>query len=497
MHATPAIPPSTDTRFFGHPRGLAVLFFAELWERFSYYGMRAFLVLFMTASVDDGGLSFDVPVATAIYALYTSLVYLLSLPGGWLADRIFGQRRAVLYGGMLIAAGHFTLAWPSVPAFYAGLLLIVCGTGLLKPNISVIVGQLYGAEDVRRDSAFSIFYMGINVGAFSGPLLCSFLAEKINWHIGFSAAGFGMLLGLAVYVWGGRFLGEAGRRTVDADDPQAAAGARRTLWRALSASIGAALVFLLLQAGGIVDFSVAALADWFGVILLGITVVFFAWLFLAGNWTPAERNRLWAIVVLFLAASFFWGAYEQAGSSLTLFARDHTERLIAGWEFPVGWFQPVPALFCVLLAPIYAWVWVRMGRRQPSSPAKFALGVAFVGIGTLVMVAASMLSASGVKVGVGWLLMTYFLHVVGEMFLSPVGLSTVSKLAPQRVTSLMMGVWFLASAVGNYIAGRVAGFYASMELTTLFLIIALVPIGFAVVLALLIKPIRRLMGGVH
>ena len=257
------------------------------------------------------------------------------------------------------------------------------------------------------------------------------------------------------------------------------------------------MIFVALLASGLVRLTPERLADAFGAILLGITVAFFAWLFLAMKWSPLERGRLLAIVVLFLAASLFWAAYEQAGSSLTLFARDLTDRVVLGFDVPVGWFQDFPAGFCVILAPVFAWLWLRMGSRQPSSPAKFSLGLIFVGLGFVVMIGASAAAAGGAKVGIGWLMSTYFLHVIGEMCLSPVGLSTVTKLAPAKVTSLMMGVWFLASAVGNYVGGRGAGFYEALPLWQLFGLFALVSITGGLVLALFVRPIRRLMGGIH
>ncbi len=479
-----------EKTFFGHPRGLATLFFTEMWERFSFYGMRALLILFMTSAAAQGGLGYPTAKAGAIYALYTSMVYLLGLPGGWLADRLLGQRRAVLWGGGVIAAGHFSMAVPSVASFYLGLVLIVIGTGLLKPNISTIVGQLYDAADERRDAGFSIFYMGINIGAFVAPIVCGYLGEQVDWHLGFSIAGFGMVLGLVQYVLGGKYLGEAGLKP---EKPANAAELRRLKW-------GAGFVALILLGGlglqvtGALHVSAEGVADSFGVVLLALTVAFFAWLLLRRDWDPVERKRLVAIMVLFLAASFFWGAYEQAGSSLNLFARDFTDRVVSGYEFPASWFQWVPALFVILQAPLFAWLWVRLDKRQPSSPAKFSLGLVFVGLGFVVMMAASL---SGEVVGPGWLLATYFLHVVGEMCLSPVGLSTVTKLAPARVTSLMMGVWFLASAVGNYLGGRTAGLYESVPLWQLFGIVAATTIGGGLVLMILVKPIRRLMGGVH
>jgi POT family proton-dependent oligopeptide transporter len=468
-----------------------------MWERFGYYGMRALLILYLTAGVAEGGLAYDASSAGSIYALFTSLVYLFGLPGGWVADRLIGQRRAVLIGGILIAAGYFTMAVPGVVSFYAGLGLVVVGTGLLKTNASVIVGQLYAADDERRDAGFSVFYMGINVGALLGPLVCSFLGEKIDWHLGFAAAGVGMTLGTIQYVLGGRLLGEAGLRPTRPETPEAAAALGRQIRTAVGLGCLGTLAVVVLLATGVVRVAPESISNAFGVFLLVVAVVFFGWLFWTGDWTPVERGRLGAIVALFLAASFFWGAYEQAGSSLNLFAERATNRLIGGWEFPAGWFQQVPALFVILQAPIFAWLWIRLGRQQPSSPAKFALGLLFVGLGFVVMIGASAAAAGGAKVGPAWLIATYFLHVIGEMCLSPVGLSTVTKLAPARVSGLMMGVWFLASAVGNYLGGRVAGLYETLELPTLFGIVAAIPIGAAVVLFLLVPAIRRLMAGVH
>jgi POT family proton-dependent oligopeptide transporter len=497
MSEAGATPPSTDTRFFGHPRGLAVLFFTEMWERFGFYGMRALLMLYLTAEVADGGLAFDASSAGAISALFTSMVYLLGLPGGWVADRLLGQRRAVLVGGVLIAAGYFVLAVPSTTAFYLGLVVVIVGSGLLKPNISAIVGQLYAQEDERRDAGFSLFYMGINFGAFGGPLICSALGEKVSWQLGFGAAGVGMTLGLILYVAWGRLLGEAGLRPARPQTAEEQEQQRRQITIGLAIGAFAVVVGVVSVATGMVTLTAESLSNAFGVFLLILVLVFFGWLFLTGDWTPTERGRLWAIVALFLAGAFFWGAYEQAGSSLNLFARDSTDRMIGDWEFPAGWFQWVPALFVIFQAPVFAWLWIRLGRRQPSSPAKFSLGLLFVGLGFVVMVVAATLSAGGAKVGIGWLMTTYFLHVVGEMCLSPVGLSTVTKLAPARVTGLMMGVWFLASAVGNYVGGRVAGLYETLSLPTLFGIVAGTTIAGGLVLALLIRPIRRLMGGVH
>ena len=483
-----------DAAFFGHPRGLATLFFTEMWERFSFYGMRALLILYMTAAVSAGGLAYDAAKAGAIYALYTSSVYLLGLPGGWLADRLLGQRRAILWGGIIIAAGHFSMAVPLQGTFYIGLVLIVLGTGLLKPNISSVVGQLYATEDERRDAGFSIFYMGINIGAFAAPIICGWLGERVDWHLGFGAAGLGMVFGLIQYVRGYKYLGDAGLPPPPSAET---AKARRGVVIGAVVTLVAIAALAALTRAGVIAITATGFSNFFGILLLALTAAFFVWLLTRPYWSPVERKRLMAILILFVAASFFWGAYEQAGSSLNLFARDETDRVVLGSEFPASWFQWVPALFVIIQAPIFAWLWVRMGKRQPSSPAKFSLGLVFVGLGFVVMIFAAMLSRGGAMVGPGWLLATYFLHVVGEMFLSPVGLSTVTKLAPARVTSLMMGVWFLASAVGNYLGGRTAGLYETLPLWQLFGLVAATAIGGGLVLALLIRPIRRLMGGVH
>jgi len=481
-----------DRAFFGHPRGLAVLFFTELWESFGYYGMRAMLIMYLTV-----GMGFDAAKAGAVYALYTSLVCLIVLPGGWLADRLLGQQRAVLYGGILLAVGYLSLGVPGQAAFYAGLGIIIAGTGLLKPNISAIVGKLYTVDDDRRDAAFSLFYMGINVGALLGPLVCSFLGERVSWRLGFAASGVGMTVGVAVFLGWRHWLGEAGLHPSRPADPAQARTQDGRLRLGLAAVAGGVLIVAALLATGVISIDVVAVSDSFGLVLAIVTLVFFVWLFRAGEWTPLERGRLAAIVVLFVAASVFWGAYEQAGSSLNLFAFENTDRMIGGLEIPAGWFQQVPPLFVILSAPVFAWLWVRLGSRQPSSPAKFALGLVFVGSGFVVMMAASSAAAGGVRVSPLWLVATYFLHVVGEMCLSPVGLSTVTKLAPERVTGLMLGVWFLASAVGNYVGGRAAGYYETIPLWKLFGLFAGVTIVAGLLLALLTRPIRRLMGGVH
>jgi POT family proton-dependent oligopeptide transporter len=485
-----------ETGFFGHPRGLATLFFTEMWERFSYYGMRALLILFMTASVDKGGLGFNVVKAGALYGFYTAMVYLLSLPGGWFADRIIGQRRAVLYGGILIAAGEFCLVAPSLTTFYCGLGLLMFGTGLLKPNVSTIVGQLYKPSDHRRDAGFSIFYMGINIGALLAPLACGWVGERISWRLGFGLAGIGMFAGLIQYVLGAKYLGDAGLRPSKSDNPE---HDRRQKRHAALAAIAVLALFGVvggLAASGRIDVTAQLISSALGVVLIAITAAMFSWLIFGPGWSPVERKRFSAILVLFVASVLFWAIYEQAGSSLNLFAERSTNKSVLGFAFPASWFQSVPAIFVVVLAPVFAWFWIVLGRHEPSSPAKFSWGLLFVGLGLVLLVPAAAAASHGVFVSPLWLTTTYLLHTIGEMCLSPVGLSAMTKLAPQRVAGLMMGMWFVSIAIGDYLAGKAASLYETLPLTALFGWVGLFVIGAAAVLALIVRPTVRLMGGV-
>jgi POT family proton-dependent oligopeptide transporter len=483
-----------DTSFFGHPRGLSTLFFTEMWERFSYYGMRALLILFMTAAPAAGGLGFDTARAGAIYGLYTSMVYMTTLPGGWIADRLIGPQRAVLYGGILIASGHFSMAVPSLTTFYLGLLLIVIGTGLLKGNVSVIVGRLYSASDARRDAGYSIFYMGINTGAFIAPLVCGYLGQRVDWHAGFAAAGVGMVLGLIQYTAGLKYLGDAGKYPATTGSSEEMVRQRRTALRWTMATIAAIVVLGAGAYTGALPVTATLVADAAGYFLLALTVAFFGWLYLSPGWTPAERKQLYVIGVLFLAAALFWSQFEQAGSTLNLFADRNSRNSLLGWEFPSTWYQSLNSLFIIALAPLFAWLWVWLARRgsEPSSPAKFGWGLVLVGAGFAVLVGGAALAERGIMVSPMWLVVVYFLHTCGELALSPVGLSAMSKLAPLRIGGLIMGVWFLASAVGNYIGGRLAAFYEAMTLPSLFGSVAAFGIAAGVLLLLFARPMRRL-----
>jgi POT family proton-dependent oligopeptide transporter len=498
--------------WFGHPRGLSTLFFTEMWERFSYYGMRAILLLFMTAPVAAGGLGWEVAKAGPVYGLYTSMVYLAALPGGWIADQVIGARRAVLVGGVLIALGHLSLTVHHVGFFFGGLFLIVAGTGLLKPNISSMVGSLYAAGDARRDAGFSIFYMGINLGAFIAPLVCGFLAQserfrallqaaglrsESSWHWGFGAATVGMTLGTVQYILGGKRLGSAGAPAVGEGDPAGRAARHRRLRIAALATLAPLAALATLHAAGWMRLTIERVTQGVGYALVALPLLYLGGLLLGRSGSAAEKKRLGAVLIFFVFAALFWSAFEQAGSSLNLFAERFTRTEFLGMKFPASWLQSVNSLFLIILSPVFAWLWIALGRREPSSPAKFALGLLFVSAGFFVIALAATLSGpQGARVDPSWLVTLYLLHTVGELCLSPVGLSAMTKLAPARVVGQTMGLWFLALSVGNFIGGRVAGLFETFPLPRLFGAVAFVTLACALLAFALVPPVRRLMGGV-
>jgi len=615
--AATAVPEQQD--FFGHPRGLATLFFTELWERFSYYGLRALLVLFMTApagaAATNPGLGFETEKATAIYGLYTAFVYLLALPGGWVADNIWGQRRSVFIGGCVIAAGHFSLALPALGLpdeafFYLGLILIVVGTGLLKPNISTMVGDLYPEGGARRDAGFSVFYMGINFGAILGPTLCGWLGEQYSWHWGFSLAGFGMLAGLLSYRLGVDNLGQAG--LLDADDEAAVQRKSRNFYLATAAVAAALVTFGFLATSGVISVTLTAVAEAAGVGIFVVTVLFFAYLTLGVNGavtmgaffaaatvvtdqfvggmalaaqiatgitvlffilvtlgrlvvpqydTSLKKKRLFVIFWLFILSAVFWAGFEQAGSSLNLYTRDLTARnfgpyafspsmallitmfviglpaaylgyrtfrredvwwvgkagvsligalvmgflgyaayqIAGGWTIPASILQNINPTFIVLLAPVFGalWTWLSKLDANPSIPVKFALGLFGLAAGFFVVSWGAANATADNPAGVHWLIVTYFLHTCGELCLSPVGLSSITKLSPEDRVGQMMGIWFVSVALGNLVAGLVAGRLEGLPASSLFWIVALVGGGVGVLALLTAPPIKRLMGDVE
>ncbi|MCG8461973.1 MAG: oligopeptide:H+ symporter [Holophagales bacterium] len=620
---------AASKQWFGHPRALSTLFFTEMWERFSYYGMRAILALFMTAPAAAGGLGWPAEKAGPIYGLYTAMVYVTALPGGWIADRLIGQRNAVLIGGIIITLGHVSLMFHGLGAFYLGLFLIVVGTGFLKPNISALVGQLYEEGDARRDAGFSIFYMGINVGAFASPLVCGWLAQHesfkqmlqnagfdpvASWHWGFGAAAVGMALGVVQYLLGETKLGTAfqwlavalllgfgifvavvsGSTEVELLGQLAAIttpimvggvvvatiaifvhllwliGAviwsaevgRLLLWGSVG-SLGVMLAITgliysgqqysvaepvselvprhdllvgvmvlailgvlfyavqsfrhgqrtygaigVLVAAGLAFSKLDRIAEPSTVLLVVRTVgfalpafsyVYFARLFSDSGWNDIERKRIYAIPVFFLGAAVFWSAFEQAGTTLNLFADRFTHNQVFGFVYPSSWFQSVNSLFIILLAPVFAWAWVKLAekKREPSSPMKFAIGLYLLGVGFAVLGFAAVISGpGGGLVGPQWLFTVYLFHTLGELCLSPVGLSTMTKLAPKQLAGQMMGVWFLGTAVGNFIGGIVAGFFESLPLPLLFGAVFGTTILATIAMLMVVEPVRRLMSGV-
>jgi POT family proton-dependent oligopeptide transporter len=484
--------------FLGHPRGLATLFFTEMWERFTYYGMRAVLVLFLVAAVSQGGFGIDDKTATAIYGLYTAGAYLAALPGGWIADRLIGARRAVLIGGIGIALGNAILATSSSPrAFYLGLFVIVIGVGLLKPNASAMVAELYPEGGARLDAGFTVFYMGINIGATLGPFITGEAQQLIGPRAGFAAAGLFMALGVIQYHFTQHHLGEAGK------PPRPAGAAPGKPWMFLWLGLAVSLLVLAACTFGWIDVDPLRLAHISTLLIAATAAAFFAYVFLAAGLSAEERRRALVIVVLFLGSALFWSGYEQAGSSLNLFAERYTDRNIGGhFVVPSGWFQSLNPAFVIIFAPVVAWIWVALAKRHlnPSAPAKFAVGVILMGSGFLVMAAAASFVAHGSKVLPYWLILTYLLHTFGELCLSPVGLSYVTKLAPKRLVGQMMGMWFLSLSLGNLAAGLIAGEFDANNVAAMpgqYLHIVYFAVGLGAALLLLSRPVKRLMGNVE
>lgn len=506
---------------FGHPKGLMTLFFTEMWERFSYYGMRALLILFMTKAIADGGLGFDDKTSGAIYGLYTMGVYLMALPGGWLADRLFGLKKSVWYGGIIIAMGHFMMALPGIEgwisddstpkislsaldttSFFLGLLLIVLGTGLLKPNISSIVGQLYPAGSSKRDAGFSIFYMGINIGGFVAPLACASVAEY-DMHLGFGLAGLGMILGLIQYRLTSNNLDGVGEAPIVSSPAEKSS---QQQLRIISMAVGVfGVIIISILFTGLVPINASLIASVSGIVIAIVAFIYLALVILAGGLSISDKKKVGVIAILFLFSVIFWSGFEQAGSTLNLFAKRFTDRQVLGWEIPTGYFQSINSLFIILFAPFFASLWVWLGRKnlEPSSPLKFTFGLALLGIGFFVMYFATKIAASGELAAPSWLIVTYLLHTFGELSLSPVGLSLVTKLAPKNYGGQMMGIWFLSVALGNLFAGLIAGEASggSKEgLATMpdqFMMIVYTVIGSALLLFILKPILRKMMGEVH
>jgi POT family proton-dependent oligopeptide transporter len=492
-----------EKTILGHPRGLATLFFTEMWERLSYYGMRALLVLFMTDQIVNGGMELDDVTATAIYGIYTAGVYLMALPGGWIADRLLGAQRSVFVGGIIIMTGHFVLAVPTTNTFFLGLLLVILGTGMLKPNVSAIVGELYGEHDPRRDGGFTIFYMGINVGAFLGPLVCGTLgqSERFGWHYGFAAAGVGMLFGVVQFWLTKNRLGGAGAEPAHYGSSDEDAARRRRGWMIVAVGTAIIAVMAFLGLSRTISFDPVAISRMTTYVIVAMAVSYFAYVLLLGGLNTVEKKRVVVIIALFIGAAMFWSGFEQAGSSLNIFADRYTQLQFGSIGILSTWFQSLNSAFIIIFAPIFSWMWIWLAKRNlnPSTPAKFALGLLFLAMGFLTMVGASTIVANGDKAMPTWLFMTYLFHTLGELALSPVGLSATTKLAPKRYVGQMMGIWFLATSLGNLIAGQLAGEFDPNNLQAFpgqYWQIVLTTGGTGIILLLFTKPIKKLMGGV-
>jgi POT family proton-dependent oligopeptide transporter len=494
------MPPLDSSRsFFGHPSALATLFFTEMWERFTFYGMRALLVLFLVDAVGSGGYGLDDKTATSIYGLYTASVFMAALPGGWIADRLIGAQRAVLAGGILMTIGNLMLATPGPPElFFSGLIVIVTGVGLLKPSISTLVADLYPEGGGRRDAGFTIFYMGINTGAFLGPLIAGWLALKFGWRVGFLAAAIGMPLGLLQFWLARERLGIAGA-TANRND--GGAGVKRD-WFRLTVVTALLAALLLACITGVLRVDPAPLARSAAYVLVGMAVLYFAYLFTGAGLNHVERGRMIVVLVMFVACALFWSGFEQAGSSMNLFTQRYVDRTLAGFEIPAGWMQSVPPLFVIAFAPLFSAIWVGLARRNlnPAAPLKFAIGLLLMGLGFLFMVKAAGIVAGGTQSPIYLLVLTYLVHTFGELCLSPVGLSTVTKLAPARFVGQMMGVWFLASSLGKLTAGLIAGTFDPNDVAAMpgqYLNIVIYGCSVGLVLLLINRPVTRLMGGVR
>jgi POT family proton-dependent oligopeptide transporter len=488
---TPGIPGSEKT-FFGHPRGLATLFMTEMWERFSYYGMKALLPLYLVA---PGGLHLSAATATAIYSVYLSLVYLLALPGGWFADRVLGPRKTVAVAGVIIMLGHLTLALPSSGTFYGGLGLVAIGSGLLKANISTMVGHLYeGPDDARRDGGFTLFYVGINLGAFAAPLIIGTVGENVNWHLGFALAALGMALGLVQYLLGGRHLSA---RSHEVPTPLTAEEKKATLRKsALWAAV--AVVFY-----SIVGFSGHYTLNWLLVPItiagLVIPVMVIGRIKRDKSLNRADQSKMSAYIWFFVAAAVFWMIYDQGGSTMSIFADESAKNTIFGWEFPVSWYQSVNPVMIMALAPVFAWAWLWLNKRgkEPSTATKFASGLILIGASFFLFLAPLTIAEGGHKAAAMWLVAIYFVQTVGELLLSPVGLSVTTKMAPARYASQMMGVWFLAVTAGDATTGLLSIANVDLNKTGIVALEATLAVIAGAAVWMYRKKVKALMGDVH
>ncbi|MFC5636544.1 oligopeptide:H+ symporter [Streptomyces bullii] len=484
--------PGSEKTFFGHPRGLATLFMTEMWERFSYYGMRALLPLYLVA---PGGLHLSAGTATAIYSVYVSLVYLLAMPGGWFGDRVWGPRKTVAVAGAVIMLGHLTLALPASGTFYAGLGLVAIGSGLLKANISTMVGHLYdGPDDPRRDGGFTVFYMGINLGAFAAPLIIGTVGESVNWHLGFALAALGMALGLAQFLIGSRHLDT---RSSVVPKPLSADEKTSTLRKAALWAGIAVVAYAILGVSGHYTLNwVLVPLTLLGVIIPTLVLVRIK---RDKELDRAEQSKMSAYIWFFVAAAVFWMIYDQGGSTLSIFASSSAENSVLGWGFPVSWYQSVNPVLIMALAPVFAWFWLALNRRgkEPSTVVKFASGLVLVGASFFLFLAPLSIAEGGHKAAALWLVAIYFTQTVGELLLSPVGLSVTTKMAPAKYASQMMGVWFLAVTAGDATTGLLSIAGVDLNKTGIVALEATLAVVAGSAVWMYRKKVKELMGNVH
>ncbi|MFJ7724960.1 peptide MFS transporter [Neobacillus sp. NPDC097160] len=479
--------------FFGHPKGLFTLFFTEFWERFSYYGMRAILVFYMYYEVTKGGLGMDKTLALSIMSIYGSLVYMSGIIGGWLADRIFGTSKSVFYGGILIMFGHIVLAIPgSVSMFFVSMVLIVLGTGLLKPNVSSVVGELYSEQDNRRDAGFTIFVMGINMGAFISPLIVGAVMDY-SFHIGFGIAAVGMFLGLLLFTYTKKKnLGLAG--TIVANPLSSTEKKKVFTIFGLSVVVIAILCAILIPMGLITFKGFVNLVTILGVL---IPTIYFVVMYRSPKTTAVERSRVLAYIPLFIASVMFWSIQEQGSTILANYADERTQLDFAGIHISPAWFQSLNPLFIIIFAPIFAWLWVKLGKRQPTIPQKFSFALVFSGISFLVILLPAYLGGSDSLVNPLWLVLSYLICVFGELLLSPVGLSATTKLAPAAFSAQTMSLWFLSNAAAQALNAQVVRFYTPETEMTYFGVIGGASIVLGIILFMLAPKIQGFMKGVR
>lgn len=482
-----------QTGFFGHPKGLFTLFFTEFWERFSYYGMKAILVYYMYYSVSKGGLGIDQNTALAIASVYGSLVYMSGIIGGWISDRITGSSKAVFYGGILIMFGHIALAIPgSMTMFFVSMILIVLGTGLLKPNISTVLGEMYNIKDARRDAAFSIFYMGVNLGAFVAPLIVGTVGMKYNFHLGFGIAAIGMFLALVVYMaTKKKNLGLAG--TFVANPLPQAEKKKAFTQIGVVAVIIAVLIAVAVSTGTLTIESFITLV---GILGFVIPILYFLFMYRSPKTTKEERSRLIAYIPLFIASVMFWSIEEQGSTILANYADKRTQLDFAGMHISPAWFQSLNPLFIIVLAPVIGAIWVKLGDRQPNYAQKFSFGLLFAGLSFLVILLPAWMGGNNALVNPLWLVLSYLVVVIGELCLSPVGLSATTKLAPSAFSAQMMSLWFLSNAAAQALNAQVVKFYTPENEMAYFGTIGGVSIVLGFILYALAPKIQTFMKGI-